>query len=202
MKKSLLLALAFCVLAVPAYAIAQTASSEGAPPAASTLRAEGGVPIEHIIATVAKKTGKKFLLDPRVQANVVLVGLDPAELTWPQFLAVLEIYGFAAVEQAGYVEIIPAAMIRQEPIPTITSKDTRPASEYVTQIIPLKYVSAAQLVPILRPMLPQQAHLAALPSANTLIISDRFANVRRIEGLARSLDTPENRSNVETKREP
>jgi general secretion pathway protein D len=191
MKNSLLLTLVFCVLAVPTYATAQTASSEGTPPTASALRTEAGVPIERIIATVAKKTGKKFVVDPRVHANVVLVGQDPSEITYPQFLTVLEVYGYAAVDQAGYVQIVPDAMIRLEAIPTITSKDTRPASEYVTQIIPLKYISAPQLVPILRPMIPQQGHLAALPSANSLIIVDRFANVRRIEGLAKSLDTPE-----------
>jgi general secretion pathway protein D len=91
------------------------------------------------------------------------------------------------------VRVLPDANMRQEPIPTISAKDTRPSSECVTQIVPLKYVSAAQLVPIRRPMLPQYAHLVALPSANTLIISDRFAHVRRIEALARSLDTPENK---------
>ena len=84
--------------------------------------------------------------------------------------------------------------MRQQPIPTIRPSDTRSPSECVTQIVSLKYVSAAQLVPILRPMLPQYAHLAALPAANALIISDRFANLRRIEALAKSLDTPDNKS--------
>jgi type II secretory pathway component GspD/PulD (secretin) len=201
MKNSLLLTLALCVLAVPPYTTAQTASSEGAPPTAGSLRTEAGVPIERIIATVAKKTGKKFVLDPRVHANAVLVGQDPSEITYPQFLTVLEVYGYAAVDEAGYVQIVPDAMIRQEAIPTITSKETRPAAEYVTQIIPLKYISAPQLVPILRPMMPQQGHLAAMVSANSLIIVDRFANVRRIE--VRSLDTLENKPrDVETKKEP
>ena len=151
------------------------------------------MPIERIVAAVAKKTGKKFMLDPRVHTNVVLVGLDPSEVTYPELLTVLEIYGFAAVDEAGVVQIVPDAGIRYQAIPIITSKDTRPASEYVTQLIPLKYISAAQLVPILRPMIPQQGHLAAMVSANSLIIVDRFANVRRIEALVRSLDTPENK---------
>jgi general secretion pathway protein D len=88
--------------------------------------------------------------------------------------------------------VLPDANARQQPLPTITAKDTRPASECVTQIIPLKYASAAQLVPVLRPMLPPYAHLAAVLPGNALLIVDRFANVRRIEALVRSLDTPEN----------
>ncbi len=183
--------LAFCMLIGSMHAGAQTSPIESESKA--TPLAENGIPIDRLIATVAKKTGKKFVVDPRVRANVVLGGEEPSEITYAQFLTVLEVYGFIAVDDGGLVRVLPDANMRQEPIPTITSKDTRPASECVTQIVPLKYVSAAQLVPILRPMLPQYAHLAALPSANTLIIADRFANVRRIEALAKSLDTPENK---------
>lgn len=185
MNNSLLAILAFVVLVAPVCAGAETPSSE------SALRADG-VPIERLVATVAKKTGKKFVLDPRVHAQVVLVGVDPAEITYPQFLTVLQVYGYAAVESGGYVQIIPDLMVRQEAIPTITAKDTRLPSEYVTQIIPVKNVSAPMLVPILRPLLPQQGHLAAT-AGNALLIADHFDNVRRIEALVRALDTAENK---------
>jgi general secretion pathway protein D len=182
---------ALCMLTSPMHAGAETSPVESESKAMPL--AENGLPIERLIATVAKKTGKKCVVDPRVHANIVLAGEEPSEITYPQFLTVLEVYGFIAVDDGGLVRILPDVNMRVEPIPTISSKDTRPASECVTQIVPLKYISAAQLVPILRPMLPQYAHLVAFPSANTLIISDRFANVRRIEALARSLDTPENK---------
>ena len=191
MKSSLLPTLIFCLLIAPTYVMAQTSPAESESKAAP--QPENGVPIERLIATVAKKTGKKFVVDPRVRANVVLVGEEPSQISYPQFLTVLEVYGFIAVDDGALVRILPDANMRQEPILTITSKDTRPASECVTQIVSLKYVSAPQLVPLLRPMLPQYAHLVALPSSNILVISDRFANVRRIEALARSLDTPENK---------
>jgi len=183
--------LAFCLLTGPMHANAQTSPVESESKA--TPLAESGIPIDRLIATVAKKTGKKFVVDPRVSAHMTIWGEEPSAITYSQFLTVLEVYGFIAVDDGSLVRVLPDANMRVEPIPTITSKDTRPASECVTQIVPLKYVSAAQLVPILRPMLPQYASLVALPSANTLIISDRFANVRRIEALAKSLDTPENR---------
>jgi type II secretory pathway component GspD/PulD (secretin) len=98
----------------------------------------------------------------------------------------------ARVGRAGPSQIIPDLTVRQEAIPTITSKDTRVPSEYVTQIIPVKNVSASMLVPILRPLLPQQGHLAAT-AGNSLLISDHFDNVRRIEALVRALDTAENK---------
>jgi general secretion pathway protein D len=53
----------------------------------------------------------------------------------------------------------------------------------------VKNISAPQLVPILRPLVPQQGALSALPQSNSLVIVDRFANLRRIEGLIRTLDS-------------
>jgi general secretion pathway protein D len=191
-RHPLLATMAFCMLTGAMNARAQTSAIEGESNTATAPRPENAVSIERLISTVAKKTGKKFVVDPRVHADVVLLGQEPSEITYPQLLTVLEVYGYIGVDDGSYVRILPDANARQEPIPTITSKDTRPASECVTQIIPLKYASAAQLVPILRPMLPQYAHLVAVFPGNTLLIVDRFANLRRIEALVRSLDTPEN----------
>ena len=62
------------------------------------------------------------------------------------------------------------------------------SDEIVTQIITLKNISAAQLVPLLRPLIPQQGHLAAYPSGNMLIISDRASNVSRIMKIVERMD--------------
>jgi type II secretory pathway component GspD/PulD (secretin) len=82
-------------------------------------------------------------------------------------------------------------LIRALPIPTISGKETRPDAEFVTKVITVKNVPAGQLVPILRPMLPQAAHLVAFPCNNRLLIVDTFANVRRIENVVESLDVGE-----------
>jgi type II secretory pathway component GspD/PulD (secretin) len=158
-------------------------------PAVSSVEARGGVPIEQIVAVIARKDGKRFVLDPRVHANVVLIGSTPAELTYAEFLTVLEVYGFAAVENGKLVRIVPDANLRQYATPVITGKDTFPGSEFVTEIITLKNVSAPQLIPILRPMVSQYGHLASYPGTNTLMLSDHFDNVRRLEGIIRTFDS-------------
>jgi general secretion pathway protein D len=73
----------------------------------------------------------------------------------------------------------------------ISDKETRPASEYVTALATVRNVPAPALIPILRPLMPQSAHLAALPCTNQILISDVYSNVRRIEGLIRSMDVGE-----------
>jgi len=96
----------------------------------SEAHESGGIAIEQIIAIVARKTGKKYLVDPRVRAQVHLIGEEPSSITY----------------------------------------------------------SELQLVPILRPLLPQFAQLAAYPCTNSLLISDHFENVKRIEAIVKALD--------------
>jgi len=58
-------------------------------------------------------------------------------------------------------------------------------------VIQVQHTSAAELIPLIRPLVPQFGHLAAVSSANALIISDRSANIARIEDLVRQLDRAE-----------
>jgi general secretion pathway protein D len=55
--------------------------------------------------------------------------------------------------------------------------------------VTVKNVSSAALVPILRPLLPQSVHLAALPP-NHLIVMDQYGNVKRITAIVKALDQP------------
>lgn len=69
-KLVLLASFASALLTIAPCASAQTSSEESKPVETSAGRAEAGVPIERLIATVAKKTGKKFVLDPRERSSV------------------------------------------------------------------------------------------------------------------------------------
>jgi len=156
-------------------------SSDAAPP--------GTVPLSTLIATVAQKTGKKFVLDPRVRAGVTLIGEEPASVTYDELLTILATYGYLAVQTGGYVLVVPDAYARMEPLPLLTDGEKLPDDEYVTAVLHVKSLFAGWFVPILRPLLPQQGHLAALPCTNDLVIVDRFANVRRIESIVEAMDT-------------
>ena len=166
--------------------VAASVASAESPPSGSPPPSDSSVPLERLIASVAKKTGKTFVVDPRVHADVVIIGRAPAEVSYAELLGVLDVYGFAGVEDSGFVRVIPDSAIKVQAVPTISPKDTRPASEYVSQIVTVKNVPAAQLVPILRPMIPQYGSMVAFPATNSLIIVDRFANLRRVEGLIRA----------------
>ena len=184
MRISIVAAVALLTLVAAPSASAQVERSDDKSPPALA----GAVPLERVIAAVAKRTGKKFIVDPRLRGDATLVGQEPTNVDYPTLLLILRIHGFAAMEQGGYVQIIPDANIRQYPVPLVTGKESYADGEFVNKVIVLKNAPAAQLVPILRPMLPQSAHLVAMPCKNTLLIVDTFANVKRIEQLARALD--------------
>jgi type II secretory pathway component GspD/PulD (secretin) len=178
-------ALLTTVAAPSAYAQVERGEERPAPAIA------GAVPLERVISAVAKRTGKKFIVDPRVRADVTVVGHEPTSIDYPTLLTVLQVHGFAAVEQAGYVRVIPDANIRQQSLPVVSGKESYADGEYVNKIIMLKSASAMHLVPILRPLLPQVAHLVALPCKNALLVTDVYASVQRIEKIARALDVGE-----------
>ena len=96
--------------------------------------------------------------------------------------------GFAATEGGGYVRVIPEASIRQWALPQLSTGQTYPDAQFVNYVIAVKNMPAAHLVPILRPLLPQVAQLAANVCSNSLLITDSFANVKKIETFVKALD--------------
>ena len=117
----------------------------------------------------------------------MLLQVDPSTLSYDGFLMLLNVHGFAAVTSDDYVRVVPDAIVRQLPLP-IADGDKHPAAEYVTRIWTVKSVPASHLVPLLRPLLPQQAHMVALPCTNNLIAVDTFGNTERIDQIIKSLD--------------
>lgn len=101
------------VLTVICLAMGTVAHGQSSDAVASGAPTQGGVPIDQLIANATKKTGKKFIVDPRVHGNVVLIGGNPSDLTYSEFLSVLEVYGYAAVEDGKLVRIVPDANLRQ-----------------------------------------------------------------------------------------
>jgi general secretion pathway protein D len=157
--------------------------------AAANATDDYGIEMIDLIDQVAKRTGKQFIVDPRVRAVVAKAGLDLEKVDYAKLLAILTIHQFAAYESNGVVKVLPDASARQLPIPVSTDI---PAStlddEYVTVMLTAKNMCMAQAVPVLRPLLPQAAHMAAFVQSNTLIISDHAANARRIVDMVERLD--------------
>src|SRR5690606_5777781 len=146
--------------------------------------------ITQIAEAVSAATRKNFIVDPRVRAQVTMISATPMspDAFYQAFLSMLEVHGFIAVPQGDIIKIVPDATARQRPSNDLGATVSPTSDEIVTQVIAVKNVNAAQLVPILRPLVPQYGHLVAYPPSNILIISDRAANVNRILRIVRRVD--------------
>ena len=146
--------------------------------------------IRQIIEAVSEVTGQNFIIDPRVKAQVTMLSSTPmsADAFYQAFLSILQVHGYVAVKSGDLIKILPDANARQVPANDLPGGSLRSTDELVTQVIRVQNIGAAQLVPILRPLIPQYGHLAAHPASNMLIISDRAANVNRMLRIIKRID--------------
>ncbi len=146
--------------------------------------------ITQIAEAVSAATNKSFIIDPRVRAQVTMLSSTPVSpaVFYEMFQSILQVHGFVAIPSGSVIKIIPDANARQSPSIDLPDRVSSTSDEFVTQVIDVKNVSAAQLVPILRPLIPQNGQLAAYTAGNILIISDRASNVNRMVRIIRRID--------------
>lgn len=158
------------------------------------------VEIPALIDTVSRITGKNFVVDPRVKGRVTVITgreVDPNEL-YELFLSILQVHGFSAVPAgagSNLIKVVPSNQAKQQPVPVIgeieeksKKKSTRKSDELITRVIRVEHVPAAMLVPILRPLVPSTGQLQAYGPSNTILISDRAANIERLIKVIKRMD--------------
>ncbi len=191
-RVALLTALATVALGSVSYLPA--AAQQPSPSSASTGQAITPNFIEtdlgQITDAVAALTGKTFIIDPRVRAQVTVKSTTSmsAAAFYELFQSILQVNNFAAVENGNVVKIIPSVDARNLPSKELPDYVSGTSDEMVTQVIAVKNVSATQFVQLLRPIVPQTAHIAAFTSGNMLLITDRAANVARIMKIIQRID--------------
>ena len=145
-----------------------------------------------LIETVSNATGRNFVVDPRVSGKITVISTTPvnAEELYRMFLSVLQVHGFSAVPAGSLTKIVPDFAAKQGPVPLLET-GTEARDQLVSQVIPIKNVPADPLVQILRPMVPQEGQLASNPASNSLLVTDRVANIQRLIEIIKLIDVPD-----------
>lgn len=171
----------------PDTGTSDTSTSETGP---FTLNLKGAE-LASLIETVAARTGRRFIVDPRVDARVSVVSAAPVEddELYEVFRAVLSVHGYAAVDLAEMTLIIPTSTAPQRALPV----DDESAAGVVTRILPVEHIAAEQVVPVIQPLLGADGHLAAYGPTNRLIITDAAANIERLREIVDRIDRPAGR---------
>ena len=146
--------------------------------------------IQELIKFVAQATDTTIVVDPAVKGKVKVISARPVSRSelYQLFLSILEVHGYTAVRSGGVVRVIQSKDARSAPVAVRDPGPGPSSDEYVTEVIRLNNISAAKLIPVLRPLVPQQAHMAAYAPSNAIIISDVSANIDRIRGIIQRMD--------------
>lgn len=141
------------------------------------------------INEVADITGKNFAVDPRVRGNVTVISNKPLNKNevYDLFLGVLNVNGVVAIPSGNTIKLVPDSNVKNSGIP-YDSRNKLRGDQIVTRVIWLENTNPNDLIPALRPLMPQFAHMAAIAGTNALIVSDRAANIYQLENIIRNLD--------------
>jgi type II secretory pathway component GspD/PulD (secretin) len=140
-----------------------------------------------LVADIAADIDKEIIIHPGARGSLsYMIGDDAPD--YETLLAILRTNGLAALETDEQIRIVPEATMRSEPTRVLQEDDRRVSDhEIVTRIINVDGISAAQMVPILRPMMPQYAQLGTVQGTSQLVIVDRYDNVRRLTRIVAEL---------------
>ncbi len=146
--------------------------------------------IQAVVKTVSQITGKNFLLDPRVKGKLTIISTQPVsrKAIYQIFLASLKAQGYTAIDSAsGFIKLVPLGDAKQAAEVT-TGATPRPGEQTITHVITVQHGSAAQIVPLLRPLMAPTSQISVYPPANTLIITDYADNIRNLLHIVEILD--------------
>lgn len=148
--------------------------------------------IRAVIAEVSRVTGKNFIIDPRVQGKISIISTTPIsnhEL-YQVFLSVLQVSGYAAIPNGDVVKIIPNIDAKTQSSDLINEMRNPPrGDDMMVAVVPVHYVPAEQLVPVLRPLMPQWSSISAYAPSNMLILSGRANNIKSLANIIKQVDS-------------
>ncbi|HSH91265.1 MAG TPA: type II secretion system secretin GspD [Ramlibacter sp.] len=144
--------------------------------------------IEAVARTMAAITGRNIVVDPRVKGTITLSTDRPVapNVAYNQFLAAVRLSGFTIVESGGLLKLVPEADAKLQG--GAVSTTAVPGNQIVTQIFRLNYEPAANLVPILRPLISPNNTINVNPGNNSLVITDYADNLQRLARIIAALD--------------
>jgi len=145
--------------------------------------------LHEFTAQVAAITGKTFVVDPRLKGNVTVISSTPMDrdAIYALFLSVLRVHNFTATPSGDVIRIQQNATGKQTPGASGALTEIAP-EELVTRVVAAQNVESAELVKILRPLIPQYGHIAAVAKPNVVIISDHADNIVRMMKIIEQID--------------
>ena len=150
--------------------------------------------IEIVLQATSELLVFNYVLAPGARGKKVTVqttGRIPVDDIFPVLLTILDVNGLAAVKSGNVWRIIPKEGAVQTSTRTIVGAQLDPGvpgDEVITQLIPLQFTSATDVLNLLRPFVPPQGAITATRDTNLLVVTDAAANIRRLLDILKLVD--------------
>lgn len=145
--------------------------------------------IRAVVDEIAVRTGRTFLLDPRVTGRVTVKSPPDGKLcadeAWELFQAMLRVNGFAATPiGAMKYKIVPVQEAPRAAGPVGKGE----GGDLVTEIVRLRYVDAREAAANLSQIINERGVAAPVRSSNAVILVDTADNIARLKKVLAEID--------------
>ena len=148
--------------------------------------------IRAVIDTVARVTGRSFIVDPRVTGKMTIVSSKPmdADQFYQAFLSMLQVLNYTTVPSGNITKIVPAMDAKEMGAPFITGSDVSsvPSDQVVVRMVPIIHTSAQELTSVIRPLMQDSSTVNAYTPSNSLILAGASGNIDKLVKMIHKLD--------------
>ena len=149
-------------------------------------------PLEMVLNYLSDAAGFIIVQDTRVNGTVTVTGKHLTRDEAVDLLnAVLNKNGYAAIRNGRTLTVLDKNEAKTRDIPVKTGNlpgQIPNNAEIVTQIIPIRFVEARQLVSDLTSFVSPQATVVANEEGNSIVITDTQSNIRHLTEIIRAID--------------
>ena len=152
--------------------------------------------VSEFVNTVSAALNKTIILAPEVRGNITVRSYDTlnAEQYYQFFLSVLEVHGFAVVENNNITKVIPSKNAKTSAIKVGNEDNPGVGDEFITWVLPVSNVPVRELSPLLRQLNDNAGNVVHYDPSNILLLTGRSSNVQRMADIVRRVDQAGNRS--------
>ncbi|WP_082212316.1 type II secretion system secretin GspD [Endozoicomonas montiporae] len=147
--------------------------------------------VDEFVNTVSANLNKTIIIDPSVQGTITVRSYETLneEQYYQFFLSVLEVHGFAVVEQpSGILKVVRDKEAKTSAIRVIDSSEPGAGDEMISWVMPVKNVPVRELSPILRQLNDTAGNVVHYDPSNILLMTGRAANIERLVDIVTRID--------------
>lgn len=152
-------------------------------------------PLSEVIPVFAELLGIKVAVPPNLKGTVTLHSGGPlrADEVLPLLVTLLELNGFALVNNGGVFSVVPLNTAKYSSMLPRTSSDMRKAvvqPGFGIEVYYLTYLPANRALKALRRFVSKSGDMASIDEANALVVAETGPNLAKIRRLVKLLDVP------------